>query len=187
MCSPSPVAKRAWQDDQARYGSRVRYLGIVGDKAHQARKSDHNCNQRGYNPNYAHALDTGVDSAALGMEIVRARMKDRRVSYCIFRGVGYYPDHRGGGTFRSSGHPDHVHTSFMPGTTFDTSPFYGGTKPKEWDEMATKDEIKQAMREVLNEGTGKGQKNWAGTSKEQLAVAQGNRNLLQKIADALKV
>lgn len=36
---------------------------------------------------------------------------------------------------------------------------------KGWDEMATKDEVKQALREVLNEGTGQGQQNWAGTNK----------------------
>lgn len=186
MCSPSPVAQRAWQDDRDRYGSRVRYLGIKGDDAHKKRRSDHNCGQySGYHPGYAHALDTGVDSPALGYEIVRARMADPRVKYCIFRGVGYYPHHRGGGTFRSSGHPDHVHTSFMPGTTFDTRPFYQGAPTQEWDEMATKEQVKDAMREVLNEGTGKGQRNWAGTNVTLLAVAQECVNLLRRLAKKL--
>lgn len=51
--------------------------------------------------------------------------------------------------------------------------------------MATKDEIKAALREVLNEGTGGGQKNWAGTSKATLATAQGNSNKLNAVMAAV--
>lgn len=182
MCKPAPVAQRAWQDDQARYGGRVRFLGIVGDQAHSRRKSDHNCGNPGYAPGYAHALDTGVDTAALGYEIVKARLRDPRVKYVIFKARLYYPD----GTVRSSsGHPDHVHTSFRQGTTHDTRPFYGTAtpNPKEWDEMATREEIKQAVREVLNEGTVKGQTNWAGTNKAMASTVQEIVNDTRRIPD----
>lgn len=139
-CSAAPVAAAAWRDDQARWGRRVTYLGIVGDPSHQGRTSSHNCGLRqespvngvDYDDNYAHALDTGVgDDIALGMAIVNARVRDPRVRYCIYRGVGYYGHHyRPPGpdgrtrTFRASGHPTHVHTSFLPGTTFDVRAFY---------------------------------------------------------------
>lgn len=143
MCQPAPVASAAWRDDQARYGNRVSFLGIVGDQAHQARTSGHNCGLRQESPvngvdypdGYAHAGDTGVASAEVGLEIVNARVRDPRVRYCIFRGVGYYGHHYRppgpGGvtrTFRASGHPDHVHTSYLPWATFDTSPFYAAGK-----------------------------------------------------------
>lgn len=140
MCTAAPVAAAAWRDDRARWGSRVTYLGIVGDQSHQARTSSHNCGARqespvngvDYDDRYAHALDTGVgDDTELGYTIVNARVRDRRTRYCIYRGVGYYGHHyRPPGpdgrtrTFRASGHPTHVHTSFLPGTTFDTSAFY---------------------------------------------------------------
>lgn len=56
---------------------------------------------------------------------------------------------------------------------------------KEWDYMATKAEVQAAVeegvRKVLNEGTGKGQANWAGTSRATLATAQHNTNLLNAI------
>lgn len=42
--------------------------------------------------------------------------------------------------------------------------------PEEWDTMASKNEIKAAVREVLDEGTGRGQTNWAGTSAKGLAL-----------------
>jgi hypothetical protein len=59
------------------------------------------------------------------------------------------------------------------------------TNPKEWDEMATKDEIKSAVRDVLNEGTGKGQTTWAGTSKAILGGVQSNSNKLNALKTAV--
>ena len=54
--------------------------------------------------------------------------------------------------------------------------------PSEEDDMPyTRDELKTVVREVLNEGTGKGQKNWAGTSKATLASIQGVRNVVNAI------
>lgn len=56
--------------------------------------------------------------------------------------------------------------------------------------MATLDKddlaaIEKVIRTVLNEGTGKGQKNWAGTSKDTLRVAQTNHNDLAQIRASL--
>ena len=53
--------------------------------------------------------------------------------------------------------------------------------PKEWDEMATKEEIENVVRKVLNEGTGKGQVSWANTSRATLAQVQRNTQLLNGI------
>jgi hypothetical protein len=68
--------------------------------------------------NYAHACDTGVDGTLTGLEIVRIAIKQPDVHYALFQGVGYYPDHRGGGRFESFNHDGHVHVSFGCGSTF---------------------------------------------------------------------
>lgn len=61
--------------------------------------------------------------------------------------------------------------------------------PKEWDEMATQAEVEasfeKVLRRVLNEGTGPGQKAWAGTSRATLATVQGNTNKLNALAGAV--
>jgi len=130
MCSPAPVATACWESASARYGNRVSYLGIVGDQAHSTRTSGHNCAPRqesgSYDPNFAHALDIGHGgNRGLAAEIRNALLGDLRTRYVIDNGVGYYPPHRGGGTFSSSGHSTHVHVSFQPGTTYQTKPFFG--------------------------------------------------------------
>lgn len=56
---------------------------------------------------------------------------------------------------------------------------------KEWDEMATKEEIENVVRRVLNEGTGRGQTTWAGTSVATLATVQRNQQLLNSISGRL--
>jgi hypothetical protein len=58
--------------------------------------------------------------------------------------------------------------------------------PTDWSDMATKDEIKAALREVLDEGTANGQVNWARTNKAILGVEQANFNALRAIADAVR-
>lgn len=45
--------------------------------------------------------------------------------------------------------------------------------------MTSRDELKNAVREVLNEGTAFGQINWAGTSKETLRCTQSIVNILR--------
>lgn len=139
-CSPSPVASSAWHDISGRYGNRVGYLGIVGDASHQTRVSGHNCGALqesalrhpvtevlvAYPDGYAHALDTDVFADHdLAAEIIRYLLADPyyRVRYCLHNGRGYYPAWRGGGTFPSTDHEHHVHTSFTPWATYDVRPF----------------------------------------------------------------
>lgn len=129
MCSPAPVATKAWTDTLATWPG-VTFLGIVGDQAHQTRRSSHNCapmqESGDYDPNCAHALDVGHGGdRALAALIREAFLADPRTRYVIDNGTGYYPDGR---TFRSSGHTTHVHVSFLPGTTHDTRPFFTDTQ-----------------------------------------------------------
>lgn len=146
MCVSAPVVWQAFNDDKARFGN-VTYLGGPGDQAHKTRKSDHNCGNPGYQPGYAHALDTGVPNATVGRQIVAARLKDPRVKYVIFQARLHYPD---GTTRANSGHHTHVHTSFKPGTTFDVRPFYntptGDTMTPE--QMATLGRWMQEQRDL---------------------------------------
>lgn len=147
MCQPAPVATQAWTDTLARWPG-VTFLGIVGDQAHQTRRSSHNCapmqESGAYDPNFAHALDVGHGGdRVLATAIRTAFLADPRVRYVIDNGVGYYGDDYSPGafrrvwdavrrvftrtgprTFRSSGHTTHVHVSFLPGTTHDTRPFH---------------------------------------------------------------
>jgi hypothetical protein len=58
--------------------------------------------------------------------------------------------------------------------------------PADWFDMATKDDLKEAIREVLNEGTANGQPNWAHTNKVILAQEQANYNALQAIAAGVR-
>lgn len=145
-CSPSPVASKAWHDSSAKWGSRVTYLGIVGDQAHSVRISGHNCGAfqesgltnpangvfTNYPDAYAHALDIGHGSnRALATEIRNAFLNDpfKRVRYVIDNGVIYYPEWRGGGTGSGSGHESHVHVSFTPWSTHDVRPFFAPAEP----------------------------------------------------------
>jgi hypothetical protein len=60
------------------------------------------------------------------------------------------------------------------------------TPTTDWSDMASKDEIKAALREVLNEGTANGQPDWARTNKAILGVEQANFNALRAISDAVR-
>jgi len=55
----------------------------------------------------------------------------------------------------------------------------------DWLAMASLEEVKTAMRQVLNEGTGSGQKNWPGTNKAILSTEQKNYNELQAVQATL--
>lgn len=127
-CSPSPVASACWHDVDAAYPGKLTFLGIVGDQAHQTHTSSHNCapmqESGDYNPDYAHALDIGHGgNRTLAAEIRNYLLKDYRVRYVLDDGTGYKPD---GSTFDSFDHTEHVHVSFLPGTTFDVRPFIFG-------------------------------------------------------------
>lgn len=142
MCEAAPVASKCWLcvSTAPAYAGRVSFLGIVGDQAHSLHRSGHNCASApggqespidgvGYNPDFAHALDIGHNDLALAARIRGELLPDLRVRYVIDNGIGYYPEHRGGGTFVSFDHEGHLHVSFMPGTTFDIRPFVFGTAP----------------------------------------------------------
>lgn len=45
--------------------------------------------------------------------------------------------------------------------------------------MTTRNDLKNAVREVLNEGTAPGQSNWGGTSKATLGTVQTLVNILR--------
>lgn len=53
----------------------------------------------------------------------------------------------------------------------------------DWYDMADEDDLKNAMRAVLNEGTGDGQTSWAGTSKATLGTAQRLVNDVAALSD----
>lgn len=160
MCNPAPVAQAAWRDVQ-KIESGLVYLGICGDFAHSQRRSGHNCGQApggqespvngvSYDTRYCHALDVGHGGDRAKAKRIRdAFLADSRTRYVIDDGIGYYPPHRGGGTFRSTGHTTHVHVSFMPGTTFDVRPFFSGSAPTtegSWLMAGEKEEIQRDIR-----------------------------------------
>lgn len=58
---------------------------------------------------------------------------------------------------------------------------YTGTDKGDWLDMASMEDVKAAVRAVLNEGTAKGQTAWAGTCKAQLGTEQTNYNLLNSV------
>lgn len=141
-CSAAPVALRLWHDTTTRFGSKVAYAGICASAQHSAdcHPSGHNSastcggqespiDGKGYDPAYAHALDIHINDPSDGTceAILAALLQDPRTRYCIWKGIGYYGIAHGfPGKFQSFDHTDHVHWSAMPGTTFDTKPFYGG-------------------------------------------------------------
>jgi hypothetical protein len=140
MCQPAPTAQACWRDAQ-NFESGLTYLGICGDYAHSMRQSGHNCAQApggnesaiggvDYVAEYCHALDIGHGGDRGKAQRMRdALLSDSRVRYVIDNGTGYYPPHRGGGTFSSTGHETHVHVSFMPGSTNRVEPYFGGKRP----------------------------------------------------------
>lgn len=140
MCNSAPVALALWRDVQT-FEDDLYYLGICGDFAHSIRPSGHNCqntpggnenpiNGVDYDPRYCHALDIGHGGDRAKAKRIRdVLLKDPRVRYVIDDGIGYYPDHRGGGTFQSVGHDTHLHVSFMPGSHDKVLPAFFGPPP----------------------------------------------------------
>jgi len=61
----------------------------------------------------------------------------------------------------------------------------GASPGKDWFDMATQADLVAAVRQVLNEGTGKGQTGWAGTNQALLAIVQANVNTLNEIQGEL--
>jgi len=57
----------------------------------------------------------------------------------------------------------------------------------DWFDMATVKDLQDAVRSVLNEGTGGGQKNWATTNQAMLSTIQGLTNQLKTVVGALNI
>ncbi len=136
MCIEAPTAKACWRDALG-VEKGLTYLGICGDDRHSVKQSSHNCahtpggnesalNGIDYPADYCHAIDIGHGGDRAKAKRLRdALLPDSRVRYVIDNAIGYYPEHRGGGTFASSEHVTHIHVSFMPGSTFDVRPYFG--------------------------------------------------------------
>ena len=101
--------------------------GIIGDKAHQARPSDHNPNARGY----VDAIDIDADLLGKGTgRAVAQRLADQIVAYAASGLPGsqrikyvVWADQVASGSYANSmwkwrgsgyGHYDHIHVSFTP-------------------------------------------------------------------------
>ncbi|MGH2369202.1 MAG: hypothetical protein ACRDI2_13480 [Chloroflexota bacterium] len=59
------------------------------------------------------------------------------------------------------------------------------TNQEDWFTMASEADLMTAVRRVLNEGTGKGQRNWAGTNQAILQTVQGNYNRIGAVGAAV--
>ena len=106
MATPAPAARQALNDANARWPSRKKASdGIMGDKAHQARKSDHN---------EGNAVDITHDptSGATGDVIASHALKDKRVTYVIWNKRINSRDGRGWRPYTGSNpHTQHCHIS----------------------------------------------------------------------------
>jgi Domain of unknown function (DUF1906) len=61
----------------------------------------------------------------------------------------------------------------------------GRTPSTDWFDMADVDDLKNALRAVLNEGTAVGQTNWAGTNRAILSTAQALANRLNEVGGSV--
>ena len=162
--------------------------GSIGDPAHAARDSDHNPDASGdvlaadLTDDKAH----GCDADALADHLVA--IHDQRVEYVIRNGQRAKSYGSNAWTWRTytgvNAHASHTHISIhdTDAAKNDTSPWF----PTQGVDM-TPDEVKAAVRAVLNEGTATGQTSWAGTSKATLAAIQANANRLAALPSATKI
>ena len=108
--------------------------GWIGDKAHQARKSDHNPDDRGW----VHALDIDADldrldphaAQKLANQIVTYAASgapgSKRIKYVVFNdqiASGTYPATKWAWRGRGYGHFGHIHVSFTNAAEQDGRPF----------------------------------------------------------------
>lgn len=181
MPSPAPCCVKALNDATARWPSRSRASdGIMGDRSHQQRKSDHN---DGNAFDLTHDPAHGVNCSVLS----RAVIKDRRVTYVIWN-RRIYNRARAAEGWRPYGGPNphtkHMHVSIRSDARGNLAPWpWSGSGPIEegdWFTMATAADLERAIRKVLNEGTAFGQRSWAGTSKATLKSVQAVTNILNQ-------
>jgi hypothetical protein len=127
MPSPAPCCLKALRDATARWPSRNRASdGIMGDAAHQARKSDHNDgNAYDLTNDPAH----GVDCSTLSRQVIN----DARVTYVIWNRQIYNRARAAEGWRAYNGtnpHNHHMHVSIHATSRNDLSPWpWSGTTP----------------------------------------------------------
>ena len=146
--------------------------GTVGDQAHRSRRSDHNPDPSAGGVVRAADLTNdpagGLDCNWLAGKIQAAR--DPRVAYVIWNrrimnGAGAQSPWRWRRYTGPSPHDHHLHVSIKHSRAAetDTGSWLGGPPamvlsgsvdpvvPKGWDEMATKEEVQAAVREVVRQ------------------------------------
>jgi hypothetical protein len=145
--------------------------GSVGDTSHQARRSDHNPDRSA--GGVVRAIDVthdprgGMDCNRLARTLQASR--DGRIRYVIWNrhimaGNGGPSPWRWRAYKGVNPHNHHLHISIRAGAERDLRVWLGGAPvpfaavgsvspvvKKEWDEMASKEEIKDAVREVVQE------------------------------------
>jgi len=120
MASPAPSCSKALKDATTRWPSRNRKSdGIMGDRAHQTRKSDHN---DGNAFDLTHDPTDGPDCNVLSQLVIN----DSRVTYVIWTGRIFkrrLPD-AGWQTYRGPNpHNHHMHVSIRNDARNDLSPW----------------------------------------------------------------
>lgn len=127
--------------------------GWIGDPAHASRRSDHNPEPDGTVDarDFTHDPANGADMNDISEQI----KDDPRVSYIIWNeriynpSVGRYWRPYGG----SNPHTKHMHVSVLDALQDDESPWL----EEDWFSMATMEDLKTAIREVLDEEPSKRQ------------------------------
>lgn len=116
MASAAPTLRLLWDQAHARWPDRTRFDGIMGDTAHQARKSDHND---------GNALDIGIIPARdpLGGQIAELVLADSRVTYVIWDRRIWTPDRGWHPYTGTSPHTEHVHVSIHAWARDDMRPW----------------------------------------------------------------
>lgn len=120
MPTPAPCCLQALRDATTRWPSRNRASdGIMGDAAHQARKSDHN---DGNAFDLTHDPAHGVDCNVLSRQVIN----DTRVTYVIWNRQIYNRSRAGEGWRAYNGsnpHDHHMHVSIQAASRNTLSPW----------------------------------------------------------------
>jgi Putative peptidoglycan binding domain len=125
--TPAPCCKLALRQATERWPNRdTTYDGIMGDAAHQKRKSDHN---DGNAFDLTHDPVHGVDCAVLSREVI----KDQRVTYVIFNREIYNRARASEGWRKYDGpnpHDHHMHVSIQASSRNDLAAWPWAVKGK---------------------------------------------------------
>lgn len=118
MATPAPCCLQALRDATTHWPGRIRtFDGIMGDAAHQKRKSDHN---DGNAFDLTHDSAHGVDCQILSRQVIN----DRRVTYVIWSGHIYNRSLTAQGWRTYTGpnpHNHHMHVSIQAVSRADLS------------------------------------------------------------------